>query len=47
MAYLCFDEDQQDADVEMKHLKMVSNPKTLIENAQHDFIDPNMKDLSI
>jgi hypothetical protein len=43
MAYLWYDEDQPDVDVKLRQLKMVSNPKTVIENAQHYFNDPNIK----
>jgi len=37
------DPDQENVDVKLAHLKMVSNPKRVIENAQHYFNDPNIK----
>jgi hypothetical protein len=43
MVQLWFDPDQPDVDIKLAHLKTVSNPKTVIENAQHYFKDPNIK----
>jgi hypothetical protein len=37
MVQLWFDPDQPDVDIKLAHLKTVSNPKTVIENAQHYF----------
>ena len=43
MYQLYYDEDKPNVDVKLRQLKMVSNPKTVIENAQHYFKDPNIK----
>ena len=43
MYQLYYDEDQLDVDVKLAHLKQVSNPKRVIENAQHYFKDPNIR----
>ena len=43
MVHLWYDEDQPDIDIKLRHLKTVSNPKTVIENAQNYFNDPNIK----
>jgi hypothetical protein len=43
MLQLWYDEEQEGVQDKLRHLKTVSNPKTVIENAQHYFNDPNIK----
>jgi hypothetical protein len=43
MVQLWYDKDQEGVQDKLRQLKTVSNPKKVIENAQHYFNEPNIK----